>query len=68
MLKKISKWIRCNIINHHDWTTDFEQRGNKPKEGLKTSEEIIQAFKDDCRMYCRDCEHESELNERLNKL
>jgi hypothetical protein len=59
---KILTWIKCHIFNHHDWTTDLEQRSGKPMEGLDTPEKIKAAFINDCRMYCKDCEHESEIS------
>ena len=65
---KILTWIRCHIFNFHDWTTDLEQRGGKPMEGLDTPEKIKAAFINDCRMYCKDCKHPSEMNKQLENL
>ncbi len=63
-MKKLSKLIRCYVFGMHNWTTDLEQRGGKPMEGLDTVEKVKAAFKNDCRMYCKYCNHESELNKR----
>lgn len=62
---KILTWIRCHIFRYHDWTTNLEQRGCKPIDGLITTEDVKAAIINDCKMYCKDCKHESELNKTL---
>ncbi len=61
-------WIRCHIFGLHDWTTDLKERGGKPMEGLDTPEKVKAALINDCKMYCKDCGHQSELNKRLENL
>lgn len=46
---------------HHDWTC-------AAIEGIEpTAEQLLglEGFKDYAKMYCRKCEYESKLNERL---
>ena len=62
---KILTWIRCKVFRFHNWTTDFEERGCVPLKGLDNFEEVKASVISDCRMYCKDCKHESELNKQL---
>ena len=67
-MKILKLLFGCYILGLHDWTTDLEKRGGKPMEGLDTPEKIKAAFINDCKMYCNNCGHQSELNKRLGNI
>ena len=59
-MKKLLRWIACNIIGDHEWTC-------KAKEGVKPTEfeSSIYGFREYAKMYCKHCKKESKLNSRL---
>jgi hypothetical protein len=63
------RWWQCTVMQSHDWTTDFQERGNKAPDltGKVTAAEIYKAWVDDVRMYCKHCGHESEVSKAFQK-
>lgn len=63
MKNNIINFINCKILNNHKWTS-AAQEGKRPEPIPKYASysEIEANFKSYCKMYCKHCDHESDLN------
>jgi len=57
---KFFKWLKCNVLKDHNWTTANEQ-GIDPTQEQK--DRGIDGFMEYSQMYCKDCGHLCKLSE-----
>lgn len=54
------KFLKC--LFGHEWTNDLIERGNKTDDQMIQTIGIMNSFKNDTIMYCKNCKKLSKLN------
>lgn len=61
LLITVWNWIKCNILNDHEWTYAHKQ-GIKPDLTDATPENIVDKFYEYSKMWCEHCGKASKYN------
>lgn len=67
MTRRFKTFLNCRLLGSHNWTTPFIERGCKVNTALVTTAGLLQAFKHDTKMYCKDCGELSPANKIADK-